>query len=114
MTEVHPRAGAAGGVAGELTRESWHSPWYTHVLSYVVSVLVTVPAIWICDWALPGLSTARPDGPIAFAAILGLVSVLARPLLVGAAVRLGWLGVLVLAFAGQALIVWLAAWLLRT
>ena len=112
MTEVQPRAGAAGGVAGELTRESWHRPWYTHVLSYVVSVLVTVPAIWICDWALPGLSTARPDGPIAFAAILGLVSVLAQPLLVGAAVRLGWLGVLVLAFAGQALIVWLAAWLL--
>ncbi len=35
-----------------------------------------------------------------------------QPVLVGAAVRLGWLGVLLLAFLGQALVVMVAAWLL--
>ena len=37
---------------------------------------------------------------------------MAQPILVGAAVRLGWIGVLLLAFLGQALVVWIAAWLL--
>ena len=35
-----------------------------------------------------------------------------QPVLVGFAVRLGWLGVLLLAFLGQALVVFIAAWLL--
>jgi uncharacterized membrane protein YvlD (DUF360 family) len=105
-------ASAAGRVAGDLARECWRRPWYTHVISYLVSVLVIVPAIWICDWVLSGLHTARPGGPIAFAAVIGLLAVLLQPLLVGAAVRLGWLGVLVLTLVGQALVVLLTAWLL--
>ena len=111
-TDATPRVSAPTHVAGALTRESFQRPWYAHLISYGVSVLVIVPAVWICDWVLPGFHTDRPDGPIAFAAVLGLVGVLVQPLLVGAAVRLGWLGVLLLTFVGQASVVMLAAWLL--
>ena len=37
---------------------------------------------------------------------------MSQPLLVGAAVRLGWLAVLLLAFLGQALLVILTSWIL--
>ena len=47
-----------------------------------------------------------------FAAVLACVGVVLQPVLVGAAVRLGWLGVLLLAFVGQAVIVLLTAWIL--
>ncbi|HEX6148255.1 alkaline phosphatase family protein, partial [Nocardioides sp.] len=87
-------------------------PWYAQALSYVVSVLAIVPAIWLCDWVLPGFHAAEPGGPFAFAAVMALLSVASQPLLVGAAVRLGWLGVLLLAFLGQGLVVVLASWAL--
>ncbi len=50
--------------------------------------------------------------PFAFAALLSLLAVVSQPLLVGAAVRLGWLAVLLLAFLGQALLVILTSWIL--
>src|SRR4029077_19182749 len=54
---------------------------------------------------LPGFHANEPGGPVAFAVVLALLGVVVQPLLVGVAVRLGWLGVAVLAFVGQALIV---------
>ena len=96
-------------VAGALARESMRRPWYTYVISYAVSVLLIVPAVWLCDWILPGFHVAEPGWPIVFAAVLALVGVVLQPLLVWAAVRLGWLGVLLLAFVGQAAIVLLTA-----
>ncbi len=84
-------------------------PWYTYVISYAVAVLLIVPAVWLCDWLLPGFHVAEPGWPVVFAAVLALVGVVLQPLLVGAAVRLGWLGVLLLAFVGQAAIVLLTA-----
>jgi uncharacterized membrane protein YvlD (DUF360 family) len=105
-------AGSARDVAGELARQSWHRPWYAHAISWVVSVLVMVPAIWLCDWVLSGFSTDRPEGPIVFAALIGLLALVVQPVLVGAAVRLGWFGVLLLTFVGQALVVGLAAWIM--
>ena len=99
MTKHEPASGRTQ-VAGELTRESWRRPWYAQLLAYIVAVLVTVPAVWICDWLLSGFHAAPPGGPFIFAAVLGLVGVVAQPILVGAAVRLGWIGVLLLAFAG--------------
>ena len=99
-------------VAGELTRESFRRPWAAQLGAYVMTVLVMVPAVWICDWALPGFHTGPPGGPLLFAAVLALVGLVLQPVLVGAAVRLGWLGVLLLAFLGQALVVMIAARLL--
>ena len=102
-------AASRSSVAGALARESMHRAWYTYVISCVVSVLVIVPAVWLCDWILPGFHADEPAGPIAFAAVLALVGVVVQPLLVGAAVRLGWLGVGLLTLAGQAAVVLLAA-----
>ena len=96
-------------VAGALARESMRRPWYTYVISYAVSVLLIVPAVWLCDWILSGFHVDEPGWPIVFAAVLALVGVVLQPLLVWAAVRLGWLGVLLLAFVGQAAVVLLTA-----
>ena len=103
---------SASRISGELARESWRRPWYSQVLSFLVWVLVTVPAIWLCDWILPGFHADRPGGPIVFAIVMGLIGVVVQPALVGAAVRLGWLGVLLLTLVGQAFVVVLTAWVL--
>ena len=80
--------------------------------SYLLWVLVTVPAVWICDWLLPGFHTDQPWGPLIFAAVMGVIGVVVQPVLVGAAVRLGWVGVFVLTVTGQAVVVMLTAWVL--
>ena len=106
------RPAQAQGVARDLTRESWRRPWYSQVIAYLLWVLVTVPAVWICDWLLPGFHTGRPWGPLVFAAVMGVVGLLVQPFLVGAAVRLGWIGVFVLTLVGQAFVVVVTAWIL--
>jgi uncharacterized membrane protein YvlD (DUF360 family) len=108
----HPRGARHSGVAGDLVSESWRRPWYAHLTSYVVAVLLIVPAVWLCDWLLPGFEVSEPGGPLAFAAVMALLGVASQPLLVGAAVRLGWVGVLLLAFLGQGLVVVLTSWVL--
>ncbi|MCY4726755.1 alkaline phosphatase family protein [Nocardioides sp. STR2] len=100
-----PAPAPSTGIAGQLARETLRRPWYAQVVSFVVSVLFIVPAVWLCDWLLPGFHVEEPVGPIVFAAVLALVGVVLQPLLVAAAVRLGWAGVLVLAFVGQAVVV---------
>src|SRR6185437_16977081 len=107
--ERGPGPAPARGIAGDLTRESWQRPWYSQVTAYLLWVLVTVPAVWICDWLLPGFHTDRPWGPVVFAIVLGAVGVLVQPVLVGAAVRLGWAGVFLLTLVGQALVVMLTS-----
>ena len=110
---TNQEAGSARSqVAGELTWESFRRPWRAQLGAYLMAVLVMVPAVWICDWLLPGFHAGPPGGPLLFAAVLALVGVILQPVLVGFAVRLGWLGVLLLAFLGQALMVMVAAWLL--
>lgn len=96
-------------VAGALARESMRRRWYTYVISYLASVLVIIPAVWLCDWVLSGFHLEEPGGAIVFSAVLALLGVVAQPLLVGVAVRLGWVVVALLAFVGQAVIVLLAA-----
>ena len=110
--DVTTGASSRARVAGALARESMQRPWYTYVISCVVSVLLIVPAVWLCDWILSGFHVDEPGGPIVFAAVLALVGVVVQPLLVGAGVRLGWLGVALLALAGQAAVVLLTAALL--
>jgi uncharacterized membrane protein YvlD (DUF360 family) len=79
--------------------------WYAYVISYVSSVLLILPAVWLCDWILSGFHADEPWGPIVFAAVMAVLGLVLQPVLVGAAVRLGWLGVALLTFVGQAAVV---------
>ncbi|MGW6128400.1 alkaline phosphatase family protein [Cellulomonas sp. NPDC055163] len=117
-TDDGPRGGATGnghparGLAGDLARETMRRPWFSRLGWYVASVLVTIPAVWLCDWLFAGLHVDRPWGPFLFSAALCLVAAVVQPVLVAAALLVGWAGVLVLTFVGQALIAALTAWLL--
>jgi uncharacterized membrane protein YvlD (DUF360 family) len=74
--------------------------------------VATALAVMLADAIVPGFHADLPWGPIEFAVLLGVVGLALQPLLVAGAVRLGWVGVLVLALLGQAAIVMIAAWLL--
>jgi uncharacterized membrane protein YvlD (DUF360 family) len=114
MSDARPAAADVrghghGGVAGDLAHEMWRRPWYVHLVAFLVSALAVVPALWLCDWLLPGFRVDEPLWPLVFAAVMAVLGVVSQPFLVGAAVRLGWVGVLLLAFTGQALVVLLAS-----
>jgi len=96
-------------VAADLGRSAWHQPWYARVATFVVSVAVIWLAVALCDVIMSGFNAALPWGGLAFAVVLAVLGTLLRPLLVAGAVRLGWLGVLLLAVVGQALVVALTA-----
>ena len=96
----------------ELGRESFDTSWKVRALSLLARLAVTSLAVVVCDWVLPGFQTDAPEGPITFAVVLGIVSLVMQPLMVGGAVLLGWAGVLLLAFVGQAAVVLVAAQLL--
>ena len=68
-----------------------------------MAVLVTVPAVWLCDWLLRASTPTARRAARCSRRCWRSSGVVVQPLLVGAAVRLGWLGVLLLAFVGQAL-----------
>jgi uncharacterized membrane protein YvlD (DUF360 family) len=74
------------------------------VLAWVVTALVLHLAAII----LPGMSTSTPWGYLAVAAVAGVLGLVIRPVLVELAARIGWLVVLAVAFAGQAVIMYVA------
>ena len=96
----------------QLGRESLDSTWSVRALSLLARLAVTSLAVLVCDWVVPGFQTDTPEGPITFALVLGIISLVMQPLMVGGAVLLGWAGVLLLAFVGQATVVLVAAQLL--
>jgi uncharacterized membrane protein YvlD (DUF360 family) len=99
-------------LAGHLARAARGRSWYSWISSLVLWLLATVLAVLFCNWVVPGFHADVPWGPLGFAVVLAVVGLLLEPLLVAGAVRLGWIGVLLLVFVGQALIVGVAAWLL--
>lgn len=103
---------ASSALAVDLARSTWNRPWYSRAASLLLSVVVTVLAVLLCNVVVPGFHADSPGGPLGFALVLGALGVVLRPLLVAGAVRLGWVGVLLLAVVGQALVVGVAAWLL--
>lgn len=99
-------------VSARLGRESLGASWRVQVLSAVARLAVTAVAVLICDQVVPGFHADLPEGPIIFAVVLGAVALVMQPIMVAGAVLLGWVGVLVLAFVGQALVVMVGARLL--
>ena len=73
-----------------------------------VSWVTSAVALWIAGELLPGLSAATPWAYFVVAAVAGLIGLAIRPVLVEVSARIGWLAVLLVAFAGQALIMYVA------
>ncbi len=99
-------------LAGRLAHGVRHRRWYSSLASAVLWLVATVPAVLLADAVVPGFHADLPLGPLGFAVVLGIAGFALQPLLVAGAVRLGWVGVLLLALAGQASIVLVAALLL--
>src|SRR5512141_3185024 len=57
---------------------------------------------------LPNLSADTPWAFVAVAAVSGVLGLVVRPLLVGAATRIGWVAVLPLALVGQGVVIYLS------
>lgn len=102
----------AEALAGELARDVASRPWLSQVASLLLWLVGTILAVLVCNLLVPGFHADPPAGPLFFALALGLLAILVQPLMVAGAVRIGWGGVIALAFAGQAVIVAMAAWLL--
>src|SRR5215210_3974040 len=96
-------------VASELARTSLDQPWHRHAAGLLARLVVTAFGVVLCDAVVPGFEATPPWGPIGFAVVLGAVALGMQPAMVAGAVRLGWTGVLLLAFAGQAVVVAVAA-----
>jgi uncharacterized membrane protein YvlD (DUF360 family) len=60
--------------------------------------------LWLVDALLPGLTFERWYVAALVAFVAGIVGVLARPVLIGLAARLGWLAVILCAAIGEAVI----------
>jgi len=65
-------------------------------------------ALWAADVFLPDLSASSPWAYVAVTGVSGVIGLVLRPLLVEVSARLGWLAVLILAFVGQAVIMYAA------
>jgi len=104
----HPRS----ALAESLARSGRRRPLASFIGSALLSLIATVVAVFICDWLVPGFHVNLPAGPIEFAIVLGIATLAIQPLLVAGAVRVGWVGVIMLALVGQALLVAVAAWIL--
>ena len=99
-------------LAGDLAHGVRARRWYLSLASLLLWLVATTLAVLLADAIVPGFHAHLPFGPLEFAVILGIVGLTLQPLLVAGAVRLGWPGVLLLALAGQASIVMVAAWIL--
>ena len=99
-------------VSARLGREALGGSWRVQVVSVLARLAVIAVAVLICDAVVPGFHADLPLGPITFALVLGAVALVMQPVMVAGAVLMGWLGVLVLAFVGQALVVMVGAALL--
>jgi uncharacterized membrane protein YvlD (DUF360 family) len=70
----------------------------------LASLLAAAAGLGIADWLLPGLTVQGWPWLVAGALTLAVVGALVRPLLAWLATRLGWLGALLLALLGNALV----------
>jgi uncharacterized membrane protein YvlD (DUF360 family) len=96
----------------DLGRDSIGTKRSVQVVSVLARLAVVTLAVHLCNWLLPGFHADVPGGPIIFGLVLGVVALIMQPVMVGGAVLLGWGGVLLLAFVGQAAVVLVAAQLL--
>ncbi len=78
------------------------------VARLAVSWGISAVALWVAGAILPGLSATTPWAYLVVAAVAGLIGLAIRPVLVEVSARIGWLAVLFVALAGQAVIMYVA------
>jgi uncharacterized membrane protein YvlD (DUF360 family) len=78
------------------------------VVRLLLSWLISALALRIAAALLPGLSVSTPWGYFAVAAVSGVIGLVIRPVIVEVSARIGWVAVLLVAVAGQALVIYAA------
>lgn len=73
-------------------------------------LVTTTLAVLLCNKIVPGFYAEPPWAPLLFSVTLAAAGLLLQPLMVAGALRLGWLGIGLLALVGQAALVATAAW----
>lgn len=104
--------GRRSELAVRLASDSLDMPWSARIASLLGWLIATVLAVLLCNEVVSGFHADVPWGPLEFAVLLGATGLLLQPFLVAGAVRIGWLGIILLALVGQALMVGIAAWIL--
>src|SRR4051794_22352557 len=64
----------------------------------------------IASWVLPGFDVQGPEQVVGIAVLVALCGAGLRVVLVEGAVRLGWVGAVLLGLLGQAVVLWLVAY----
>lgn len=99
-------------LAGRLARGVRARPATSQAGSLLIWLVATTLSVLVCNEIVAGFHAERPWAPIMFALVLGATGLLLQPWMVAGAIRLGWVGVAVLALVGQSLLVAATAWIL--
>jgi uncharacterized membrane protein YeaQ/YmgE (transglycosylase-associated protein family) len=97
----------AGSAAGAHTR--WHLRW-GDLGRAVLGIIGATIGLVLASWVLPGFNLSGWEDALRTAVLVAVIGAVLRVLLVEGAIRLGWVGSILLGLLGQALAVWLVVY----
>ena len=87
----------------------WHLRW-GDLGRAVLGIVGATLGLVIASWVLPGFDVGGWEDALVTAVLVAVIGALLRVLLVEGAIRLGWVGSILLGLLGQALAVWLVVY----
>jgi uncharacterized membrane protein YvlD (DUF360 family) len=87
----------------------WHLRW-GDLGRAVLGIIGATLGLVIASWVLPGFDVGGWEEAVITAVLVAVIGALLRVLLVEGAIRLGWVGSILLGLLGQALAVWLVVY----
>ncbi len=97
----------AGSAAGAHSR--WHLRW-GDLGRAVLGIIGGTVGLVFASWVLPGFNLTGWEDALRTAVLVAVIGAVLRVLLVEGAIRLGWVGSILLGLLGQALAVWLVVY----
>src|SRR4051812_3575204 len=97
----------AGSAAGAHSR--WHLRW-GDLGRAVLGIIGATIGLVLASWVLPGFNLSGWEDALRTAVLVAVIGAVLRVLLVEGAIRLGWVGSVLLGLMGQALAVWLVVY----